>query len=143
MPLSDGRIAWRDTRTGRWRSPAHYERNRHFTIDTLSRGVANFTFKTMNGIDEIVRDFAAELVEYAQENAPWEDQTGDARAGLSAEGETKNGGFELSLFHTVDYGIWLEVRWGGKYAIIIPTIEAKGPELFDRMNNLISEIYYP
>lgn len=143
MPLSNGRIAFRDTRTGRWRRAAHYEKNRFFTIDTLSRGLANFTFKTMDGMAEIANDFADELVQYAVENAPWEDQTGDARAGLQAAVYIENGQIQIDLFHTVEYGIWLEVRWGGRYAIIIPTIEHMGPKLLDKMNNMISEIWYP
>lgn len=143
MPDRRGRVLFRDNRTGRWRSPASYERNRHFTIDTLSRGVANFTFKTMDRIAEIAQDLAQELVDYAQTNAPWEDRSGDARSGLEAGVNVENGQFDVELYHTVEYGIWLEVRWGGRYAIIIPTIEAIGPKLFAKMNNMLEEIWYP
>lgn len=140
MPIAK---KWRDNRTGHWRSPARYERNPHFTIDTLSRGIANFTFKTMNEIGEIASDLADELVNYARDNAPWDDRTGDARAGLEAETSLENGEVNVDLYHTVEYGIWLEVRWGGRYAIIIPTIEALGPRLLEKMDRMIGEIWYP
>src|SRR4051812_26990603 len=101
MPDKRGRVLFKDTRTGRWRSPAPYEKNSHFVIDTLSRGIANFTFKTMDAMGEIAQDLAADLVEYAQKNAPWEDRTGDVRAGLEASVEVTNGSFEVALYHTV------------------------------------------
>jgi hypothetical protein len=65
--------------------------------------------------------------EYARSHAPWEDRTGDARDGLTAEGDFSFVSYTITLYHTVDYGIWLETRWHGKYAIILPTIEVMGP----------------
>lgn len=141
MGFSD-RVYYRDARTGRFRKPAHWERNRFYRIDTLSKGIANFAFKTENGMGEIAQGFAEDLLQYAQANAPWEDRTGEARAGLEAEVSLVNEALEIDLYHTVDYGIWLEIRWGGKYAIIIPTIETMGPKLFDKMSGLIGDIVY-
>lgn len=87
---------------------------------------------------ENILEVAAEAVEqYAQENAPWEDQSGAARSGLTAEHEDV--GFlqhAIVLYHTVDYGIWLEIRWNGRYAIIVPTIEHMGPVVMSAVTNL-------
>lgn len=86
---------------------------------------------------------AGEIQQWMQDNAPWEDQTGAAREGLRATvGRENTGGdiarelaggssgdnfeFGIVVYHTVDYGIWLEIRWNGKYAIIQPTIEHWG-----------------
>src|SRR5262245_15447723 len=81
------------------------------------------------GLAAFTTGFARRVEQYAKENAPWEDRTGDARQGLKATGEQRLVYYAITLFHTVDYGIWLEVRWDGKYAIILPTLEAMGPEL--------------
>ena len=78
--------------------------------------------------------FAQEVENYAKENAPWDDRTGDARDGLTARGEQRLTKYTIYLFHTVDYGIWLEVRWDGKYAIILPTILHMGHELMGRLD---------
>lgn len=118
-----------------------------FQGSSLARGIRQYPKKTRDKMIEIMEEFAEELLDYAQSNAPWEDQTGDAREGL---GTAVSGGFEawgnnaisLSLFHTVDYGIWLEVRWGGKYAIIIPTLETMGPELMSRFEGITEDIIY-
>ena len=114
-----------------------------FSTSTLERGLAQFELKMREGIEEIALDFAIELVDYAKANAPWSDRTGDARAGLDAQVENgMRGDIVVTLFHTVDYGVWLEVRWGGKYAIIIPTVERKGPELLAKMRGMMREIIF-
>lgn len=140
MAYSD--IVFKDNRTGRFRKAAPYERNKYFKIDTLSKGIASFAFKTADGMGEVANDLADALVEYARTHAPWEDRTGEAREGLEAAVTLENHSLEVDLYHTVDYGIWLEVRWGGKYAIIIPTIEAIGPKLLAGFDHLLSEIVY-
>lgn len=86
------------------------------------------------GVAATVRGMAAECERYMKDNAPWEDQTGDARDGLTAQAKFSFTKYTIVLFHTVDYGIWLEIRWDGKFAIIIPTIEAMGPELMARLD---------
>lgn len=73
-------------------------------------------------------DSARDIEGYAKDNAPWEDRTGDARAGLSTKVENDDGLITLTLFHTVDYGLWLEVIQSGRFAIIMPTLEAMGPK---------------
>jgi len=78
--------------------------------------------------------FAAEVEAYAQEHARWEDRTGDAREGLTAKGAQRLTSYIIVLYHTVDYGIWLEIRWDGKYAVILPTIEHMGHELMGRLD---------
>lgn len=91
-------------------------------------------------IEQLLEEIAESMQEYARTNASWEDRSGEARSGLTAE-VVDEGLFQNSivLYHTVDYGIWLEIRWNGQYAIIIPTIEHYGPivmaslaTLFDR-----------
>lgn len=141
MPY-DERIKFRDNRTGQFRRAKPYERNRHFQVDTLSSGLANFQFRTANEMADIAQQFAGELVDYARKNAPWNDRTGDARQGIETEVRLENRSLEIDLYHTIEYGIWLEIRWGGRYAIIIPTVEQKGSELFARMDNMLSEIIY-
>lgn len=92
-------------------------------------------------LDQFMQEWATRFTEYAQTNAPWEDRTGDAREGLNTDVE--GGGFgtrSLVLYHTVDYGIWLEVRWSGQYAIIVPTLEAMGPEMMRDLNGFLGRL---
>lgn len=64
-------------------------------------------------------------------NAPWQDQTGNARNGLRARAEGAGNGARIVLSHSVPYGVWLEIRWGGRYAIIGPAIEEFAPRFME------------
>lgn len=85
------------------------------------------------GMELYVHRFAQRVEAYAKENAPWEDQTGDAREGLNASAHTTPIEYVITLAHGVEYGIWLEVRWGGRFAIIMPTLEKMGDELMGEL----------
>lgn len=80
---------------------------------------------------EALEDFASEVEDYAKENAPWNDITGAAREGLTASVSEEGTTLYLELYHTVDHGVWLEVIQSGRFAIIMPTLEAYSSEIFD------------
>lgn len=65
---------------------------------------------------------------HMRQNAPWTDRTSAARNGLRAQVQVSTNKVAIVLYHSVDYGIWLEVRWGGKYAIVRPTVDVMAPE---------------
>jgi hypothetical protein len=67
---------------------------------------------------------------WMRNNATWIDQTGNARNGLFATVQTATNEVAIVLYHSVPYGIWLEVRWSGRYAIINPAIQYWGPKYF-------------
>lgn len=64
---------------------------------------------------------------YMKENATWTDQTGNARQGLRSQVEVAPDKVAIIMYHSVFYGVFLELRWGGKYAIIEPTMAHIGP----------------
>lgn len=67
---------------------------------------------------------AADMLNYMQANAPWEDRTGMARGLLSSKvvhGDENTS--TITVAHGVAYGIYLETWDGGSLAIIAPTIE--------------------
>lgn len=84
-----------------------------------------------NVLDEMER--GREEIEWtAQANAPWSDITGAARQGLVADVYNDWGVIVIELAHSVDYGIWLELIQEGRFAIIMPTLEALGPDIIRR-----------
>jgi hypothetical protein len=73
--------------------------------------------------------------------APWTDRTGNARSGLSAKvGWVPNVSHSIHLFHRVFYGIFLETRWSGKYAIILPTIRRLGPDTMRMVSKMFAKL---
>ena len=65
----------------------------------------------------------------ARTRAPWRDRTTAARRGLQA---VEDFGTEVKIIHLtnqVDYGKYLELAHGKKYAVIVPTAIAELPNL--------------
>lgn len=76
-----------------------------------------------------LKQLADRAASTAQSDAPWNDITGAARRGLTASLYKENNNIILRLSHSVAYGEFLETIQGGKYAVIMPTLEKIGPAL--------------
>lgn len=62
--------------------------------------------------------------------ARWKDRTGNARAGLITEVEHPGDDeWELYFASLATYGIWLEIRWSGRYAIVGPVMADIAPRV--------------
>jgi hypothetical protein len=72
---------------------------------------------------------ASQASAYAKRNAPWTDRSSNARNGLFARAERDRPTYRIIIGHSVPYGVWLEVRWSGRYQIIRPTVDHEGAEL--------------
>lgn len=71
-----------------------------------------------------------QMVAYMKRNHAWINQTLDAERGLAGEvQQLRADAIRLALRHGVDYGIYLETRFAGRYAILAPTIEVFLPQI--------------
>lgn len=77
---------------------------------------------------------------FARVRAPWTDRTGVARSGLFAIPQSRGGHHEITLSHSAEYGIWLEIANSGKYQIIMPTIRATGSHLMGELRGLLKKL---
>lgn len=84
---------------------------------------------------------ATRAVAYARQNAPWVDRTTNARNGLFARAERDRPVYRIIVGHSVPYGVWLEVRWNGKYQILRPTVDHQGPEVMTTMALLYAKMF--
>jgi hypothetical protein len=73
---------------------------------------------------------APKLQAYARANAPWNDISGQARAGLKGSSSTRGNKVMVTLAHSMSYGPYLELCNDGNYAILDPTINALKAEIF-------------
>ena len=108
--------------------------------DSLTPGIQGAKAKMMHAANIAAQSMAPEVENYMKINAPWTDQTSNARNGLAARAYRDRDEIGIVLYHQVTYGIWLETRFGGKYAIIEPTIEAMSPKVMARFERILDRI---
>lgn len=85
----------------------------------------------------IMNDLGIEAQAAMVAEAPWTDRTGLARKGLRAVARDTGGSITLTLYHSMAYGIFLELKNGGRYAILIPVQRKMLPVLQRRMQMLM------
>lgn len=109
-----------------------------FLKDSLTPNLKRFDAQVQRGVNQVLFFHEPRLRSHARKAAPWEDDTGNARNGLSTEvGELSPGRHYLKLFHRVPYGIWLEIIQQGKYSIIMPSINLFGPQVMASLTKLV------
>lgn len=98
--------------------------------DSLFRRAPGVAERIDSMVGTVIEYYATRSEGHMRQNAPWRDQTGNARAGLNATTQhLPLLRHSIILSHTMPYGIWLEVRWSGRYAIIDPTLRVMGPKV--------------
>jgi hypothetical protein len=129
----------------------------------IAQGLDDYGERAMVAI-QVVANYWGQLVQdESREQARWEDRTGNARGGLffavdgfglgpitgevtpDAKSEMSDVAVEsgdkniliITLGHTVFYGKFLETSNGGKYAIVMSTIEAN----LQKLERMVQEVF--
>lgn len=100
--------------------------------------LATMTPKIERAIIAAFAHEAPNVLAYARQNAPWTDRTGNARNGLNVRVENSRSGVQMIVAHGVPYGIWLEVRWSGRYQIIRRTVDEMGPQVMATTRQMVA-----
>lgn len=109
--------------------------------DTLTPGLREFPAKVDRAAFAAIQFGATQAEAHARATAPWNDQTGNARATLRASTEHEPLQMHrIILSHGMPYGIWLEVRGQGKNRVIIPTINWTGDLVMRTLAGLLKDI---
>lgn len=113
--------------------------------DTISAGIPALNAKIHSYLTKTTNYYALRTETYAKSKAPWTDRTGNARSGLaavgSASGGTGGGGtYTIDFYHQVSYGIWLEVRFGGRFGIIPKTLDVQSKAFFDATAQVVANL---
>lgn len=123
--------------------------------EVIAKGLENYGERALVALQAVANYWGQGIQDEARQNAVWEDRTGNARGGLffavdgfglspitgevtpEAKSEMSDVAVEsgdrdtliVTLAHTVFYGKYLELSNGGRYAIIMSTIESNLPKL--------------
>ena len=92
------------------------------------------------GVRAVAERHADDIEAWMKENAAWRDQTGRARRELRAEVELiAHDMAEIIVRHGegVFYGVFLELNYGGRYAILGPAVDHWGPILWEEVRAVI------
>lgn len=106
----------------------------------LLANLKTFDARVNRAVAAAMKFHATRASAYARSNAPWTDRTSNARNGLFARAESSGTSHRIIVGHGVPYGIWLEVRFSGRYAIIRPTIDREGPLVMQTVSQLYSRM---
>ena len=80
----------------------------------------------------------SQMQSYAKQNRPWTDRTGVARASLSGTSEKQGDRIRVVLSIGPYYGVFLELANGGKWRIIVPTVNRYRQTLLDNLKAVAS-----
>ena len=101
--------------------------------EKLAAAFSRYGLAVVEAVVELAKYFAIRMQGEARMNAPWQDRTGNARSGLFGEVEFEAARQVVTIYlshgHTINYGLFLELAHGQRFAIIGPTIQANLPEL--------------
>lgn len=97
--------------------------------NTIGPGLEDLRPRIKLAVDGVMQYWASKAVSDMRSRAKWDDQTGNARQGLGAQVVSTPAQTVLILYHSVPYGVWLEIRWSGKYAVIGPTMNNIAPQV--------------
>lgn len=129
--------------------------------EVIGEGLEEYGRKAMIAIQAAASYWGQANQDEARRTAPWEDRTGNARSGLffavdgfglqtltgevtveepnNSEVSVESGDADtliITLGHTMFYGKFLELSNGGRYAIIMSTIERNLPELEELLKDI-------
>lgn len=102
---------------------------RAIIYDSISPKLDALNPRIREAVDMIFDYWKLQSESEMKTGARWTDRTGNARAGLIAEVESEGNKWTLNFASLATYGIWLEIRWSGRYAILGPTMTKIGPQL--------------
>lgn len=90
---------------------------------------------------QILADTAAKAMErYAKNNARWTDRTGNARQRLQGSTRWEGSALIAAISHNVDYGMWLELCNGKKYAILEEALNSQAQNLLNSYQRFLKQL---
>jgi hypothetical protein len=103
----------------------------------LVRNIQTLDLRARGGMGLAAKYAATQAEAFMKNNASWTDRTGAARNGLRATTQITSDKIVIILYHSVPYGVFLETRWGGKYAIIQPGMQYAGKVFAETVGGMI------
>lgn len=102
-----------------------------FSVDM--GGIVDFMEAFLNSLPNRLvygtHSVAEQMEAYAKQNAPWTDRTGNARRTLSGFVDSDESNLYIGVAGHMPYSPLLELYYGGRFKIILPTVDAFAPTI--------------
>ncbi len=98
--------------------------------DVFKDLVDQFGTELRAGIYAILKRYEPEIEAWLKANAPWTDQTGNLRQSLWADVQVLTHNIMIQFDYGLDYGVFLEFKNAGKFAVITPAYDLFAPRIF-------------
>jgi hypothetical protein len=106
-------------------------------LDTVNKNLRVLVGKWEEKAGTAMEIVAANLEQYGKQHRPWTDRTGNARASITGSSAEIDNGYETALAIGVNYGKYLETSFGGKYAIVWPTMNANRKKMLETIKAVL------
>lgn len=97
-----------------------------------------FDSRANDALDKIFTFQEERSTAFMKVNAPWTDDTTNARSSLQAKSYSETNSHLLVLAHGVFYGIYLETIKNGKYGIVVPAWREASNDIWRMIRNLFA-----
>ena len=106
--------------------------------DKVKKNLHNWYERRRAAVILLAKRWAADLEKQAKDGGPWADRTSNARNGLVGKAIVYPDKVVITLAHSMEYGVFLELAKQGKYAILKPTIDKNVPAIYASYKKLWS-----
>lgn len=104
---------------------------------SMADKVASYAKRLLEAVYALAVEWASRIQSSMKSGARWTDRTGAARAGLFGRAMKLAVGAVIVCGGTVFYQIYLERKNAGRYAIILPTMQANYAPIFASLQQLV------
>lgn len=107
-------------------------------VPQVKSGMDEYARRVKYAVVQVMRYWAPVVEAYAKQNASWIDRTGNARQGLRGfVDDLSETTVTLYLAHSVSYGVYLELAYQARYAIILPTLQTH----YEQIRTMLAGIF--
>lgn len=106
----------------------------------LLQKIDDMDLKAVTFIKMVAQNGAQKMENYAKVHRRWKDRTTHARQRLTGYTEVSGERIRICIAHGVEYGIYLELAHGKKYAILQEAVNSQAEEIMDGFKAMWEEI---
>lgn len=103
----------------------------------MAENVERYKQRLLAAVYALASEWARRILEDARQKHGWTNRTGAAERGLFQRVARIATGAVIVIAHSVSYGVHLERRFGGKYAGLIPAIQANLAAVLASLQRLV------